>query len=121
MDVYRGFEVVESRKGDFAVGDTAYVRWSDGFCWRNADGDPEFVGHSEAPLAPSESCVLFLNHSLGGRLPDLDAGVLVWRTAEGLVAARADSNGRLSFQTNRSYQNALGDMGLKPVPGRPLN
>lgn len=117
VDVYRGFEVVESLKGDFEAGDTAYVKWFDGHFRRNENGDPQFIGHSEVPLTPGETYVLFLNRNRGRRPPDLDITMGIWRPSNGLVAARIDANGRLSFQTTRHHRAALKDMSLKPVPG----
>ena len=115
VDVYRGFVVVESLKGDFEAGDIAYVIWSEGYYRRNGNGDLEFVERPAVELTPGEAYVLFLNPSPGGRPAGLDASIRVWRTAEGLVAARIDPNGRLSFKTNAFYRAALADMGLKPV------
>lgn len=117
VDSYRRFEVVESLTGDFAAGDSAYVRWSEGYYRKDANGEPEFIERPAVQLTYSEAYVLFLNRNPGRRPPDLDVEIEIWRTSEGLVAARIDSNGQLSFKTNAYYREALKDMDLKPVDG----
>ncbi len=116
VDVYRGFEVVQSLKGGFEPGDTAYVRWSDGYYRRGADGKPEFIERPGIALMPGEPRVLFLTRYHGPRPPDLAPEVRVWIARRGVGVARMDSDGRLTFETSANYRAALKDMGLKPLP-----
>ena len=49
--------------------------------------------------------------------PSGDRAISVWPTPRGLNVAAVDAQGRLSFQTDQYYRNALDDLGFKPVPG----
>ena len=117
VDVFRGFGVVESLKGDFQSGDTAYVRWSEGYYRRDKNGDPEFVERPAVTLTPGETYVLFLTPYRGRRPSNLEPGIRVWKTRDGPGVARADSQGRLSFQTDWRYRAALKDMNLHAIDG----
>ncbi len=118
LDVYRRFEVVETLKGSFGPGDVAYVAWNvRNYDKRQDNGDPEFIPWEEISLSLGENYVLFLTPRYARRPPTVDVRIRDWRTPEGLEVAQADSQGRLAFQTTRFYQNALKDMGLKPIEG----
>ncbi len=117
IEVYRRFEVAEVLKGDFRNGDTVMVGWKAGYYRRNQDEEGKFVPREVGPFSPGQTYVLFLTPFLGRRPPDLDSGVRVWTPRTGVGIARADSQGRLVFETNAYYRAALKDMGLKPVEG----
>ena len=118
VDVYRRFEVVETLKGSFTPGDVAYVAWNvRHYDKRQDNGDPEFRLSEEISLSPGENYVLFLTRRHARRPPTVDVRIRDWSTPQGLEVAQADSQGRLAFQTTRYYQNALKDLGLRPIEG----
>lgn len=116
--VYWRFEVVDSLKGDFESGDSVYVGWSAGYIRAGLEtGRRQFMPRVIAPLAQGENYGLFLNlrHSRS-RHPD-DPDTRIWETPSGPGGNLADGQGRLSFQTDQFYRNALKDRDLKPVTG----
>ena len=117
-DVYRRFDVVESFKGSYELGDTVYVGWSAGYTKIDPETDRrEFMPRVVAPLLEGETYGLFLNSLYSrSRHPD-DPEIRIWETPDGLEVALVDDQGRFSFQTDQFYRNALKDMALKPVPG----
>lgn len=118
VDVYRRFEVVETIKGNFTPGDVVHVAWNvRRYEKRQDNGNTEYILKDEISLSIGESYVLFLTPRHARRPPTVDVRIRDWRTPEGLEVAQADSQGKLTFQTNRFYQNALKDMGLKPIEG----
>lgn len=118
VDVYRRFEVVETLKGSFTPGDVAHVAWNvRHYEKRQNTGNPEYILSEEISLSPGENYVLFLTPRYARRPPTVDVRIRDWRTPEGLEVAHADVQGKLTFQTTRFYQNALKDMGLRPIKG----
>ena len=117
VDLHRRFEVVESLKGDFGAGDIAHVGGHVGLYKRDAQGELQFRRQESNTFAADDTYVLFLNRRFARQPPDLDVGIGIWTTTEGLGVARVDSQGRLSFETNTYYRAALKDMDLKPVDG----
>ena len=116
--VYRRFEVIESIKGDFAPEDTVYVVWEAGRTVAgSSNGDLVFKPLDTGSPAQGQAYALFLRRS---SLKSTHLAIpwdQAWQTPQGFNTAQIDSLGRLSFETNRYYRNALDDMGLKPLPG----
>ena len=117
-DVYRRFQVTESVKGGYQPGDMIYVAWDAGYTTINPEtGGPRFNPRVVAPLPPGEIYALFLNPRWQRPRNPVDPKAAVWETPNGMGVALVGDQGRLSFQTNQFYRNALKDMGLKAVAG----
>ncbi len=114
--LHRRFEVVEPLKGDARPGDVLQVVWLAGITEKIANtGDLEFMPNDVVPLSAGEIYVLFLNRSSQRSAYSEDSPTTLWELTWGPDVARIGADGRLTFESDQYYRNALRDMGLRPV------
>ena len=114
--LHRRFEVVEPLKGDTRPGDAFHVVWPAGVTVKVANtGDLEFLPYDVILLSAGEIYVLFLNRSSRRSAYSEDSPRTLWELTWGPDVARIGRGGRLIFESDQYYRNALRDMDLRPV------
>ena len=110
-ELYRRFEVVESLKGDAAVGDTIYVVLTQGSTVKTSNVGDITNTYEVVPMTQGESYVLFLAGFPRRSEYPSQYGDTVWTIAGEPGIAQVDPNNTLVFEASGRYRNENGTSG----------